>query len=125
MLNIESILNHVLSGVTTGDTRFEVIDDEHVLDRKTGVELHVYDDWFKLTHNDEIVATKNDFTNAEQGVVWQIKQTITSAETRRDKETNYKSLLDGRRVELSRLYEQPTPVAETVVAEVGTEEYTG
>lgn len=126
MLNIESILNHVLQSVLAGDERYEVVDDEHIVDRKTGVSIHVYDDWFKVTHGDEVVVTKNDFTPVEQSIFWKIKNTITSAETRANKENNYKALQETRRVHLSSLYEKPTPLDDNLpVAEVGAEVYTG
>lgn len=127
MLNIESILMHVLQGITAKDPRFQVISDEHVLDTKTGVTIHVYDDWFKLTREDENVITKNDFTDAEQNVVWQIKQVITPPEVLKEKEVNYKPLQDHRRAQLSYLYEQPTPIPDVnnVQPEPDTTEYTG
>ena len=48
MLNILSILKHIHDGIQNADPRYTVQDDEHILDTKSGVLLHVYDNWFKI-----------------------------------------------------------------------------
>lgn len=127
MLNIASVLEYIKNGVQSGDSRYVVIGDEHVLDTNTGIKLHIYDDWFKLTHNDVVIATMRDFdTTKEQPVIWQIKHLITSPEVIEQRKANYLPDIKKRREELSYYFENPTPVqSKHVVMEDDTEEYTG
>lgn len=110
MLSIKSILSYILTGIGKKDPRFTVVDDEHVLDNKTGITLHVYDNWFKLSYENKSVATKDDFTESEQGIIWEIKQAITDPVVLRQRQLDYKPLQIARRNRLSNLYEKPTPI---------------
>lgn len=106
--------------------RYKKIDDEHIIDNQTGVELHVYDDWFKLTHDGDIIARMSDFSNQEQEVVWKIKQAITDPDTAIAREHEYPNILKGRRENLSNLFENPKPVKNiSPVMEENTVEYLG
>lgn len=111
MLQITSILSHIHKGVASQDPRFIVTGDEHVLDTKTGTTLHVYDNWFKVTYEDENVVVKEDFTTDEQNIVWEIKKLITPAEVLKEREANHKPLQIARRAKFSAHYENPTPQA--------------
>lgn len=126
MLSIESILTYIHKGISNQDPRFLVEDFEHIIDTQTGVIYHVYDNWFKVTHEDENVITKDDFTKEEQTKIWEIKQLITPPDVLQKMETDYKPLQEARREKFSYLYENPTPVATNApVAEVGAASYTG
>jgi hypothetical protein len=126
MLKLSSILNHILKGVRADDTRFIVEGDEHITDTSTGVTLHVYDNWFKLTHDDDNVIVKEDFTAEEQALIWEIKKLITPAHVLEEREANYKPLQKARRAKLSELYESPTPLATNApVAEENATDYIG
>ena len=126
MLELKSILTHISKGISNKDLRFLVPDDEHVTDIKTGITLHVYDNWFKITYDGNIVITKDDFTVDEQSIVWQIKQLITSPEVLKQREVDYKPLQVARRDRLSKLYEKPKPLVNTApVVEQDTTQYTG
>ena len=82
MLNIASILKFIQQSLIDNSDRYVVTDEEHILDTHTGIELHIYDDWFKITHDDNVIATMRDFdTTIEQPIVWEIKALITPAET--------------------------------------------
>lgn len=117
MLRISSILRYILKGVREQNPRFIVKGDEHVIDTATGVTLHVYDNWFKLTKDDVNIVTKDDFTDEEQGLFWKIKKLITPAEVLAERSANYKQLQIDRRKKLSDLYENPTPMTAVPVQE--------
>ena len=127
MLEIESILDYIREGVLSDPERFEVVDDEHVIDTKTGVELHVYDDWFKITRDGETIATMQDFdTGVEQPIIWKIKGLITEPEVMEQKKIHHMSMIKQRRKSLSDLFESPEPVAhEHIIPESETTKYTG
>tara|TARA_R110000764_G_scaffold9950_3_gene31158 strand:+ start:571 stop:954 length:384 start_codon:yes stop_codon:yes gene_type:complete len=127
MLNIASILKFIKKGLVSGAERYVVVDDEHVLDTDTGVKLHIYDDWFKLTHNDEVIATMRDFdTTVEQPIIWDIKRLITPPELIEKREESYMDDIKERREQFSNRFEYPEPVKGTnIEMEVDAEEYTG
>lgn len=127
MLKIESILNYIRNKISDGSDRFAVIDDEHVLDANTGIKLHIYDDWFKLTRNGEVIATMQDFdTGIEQPIIWEIKKLITKPEVISDKQANYMPLIKERREMLSSYFESPEPITnKIVIAEDDAEVYIG
>jgi len=126
MLNISSILKHIYTGVINKDPRFTVIDDEHIIDTKTGVKIHLYDDWLKMTHDDKKVIRMNDFTQKEQEILWKLKESVTDPEKSRMKREQYPELIKARRKRLSDLYENPIPmIHKHPIEEDNTDEYTG
>lgn len=126
MLNILSILTFVHDGVMNKHERFHIANDEHIKDTKTGVEIHLYDDWFKLTREDETIVKMSDFTVPEQDVMWKIKQLIVDPETAREREENHEKYLLERRQSLSQYYENPVAVTDDIVKpESDTTEYVG
>lgn len=126
MLNIKSILMFLYEEVKSQSPRVIVLDDEHVLDTKTGVELHMYDDQFKVTHNEDTVAVHNYFTKQEQEIVWAIKQLITDPIKAAKRLEEYPIILATSRERLSDLFENPEPVVDTgPVEEDNTVAYTG
>ena len=126
MLEIKSVLNHIMQGIAKQDPRFIVEGDEHITDTKTGITLHVYDNWFKITRNEDNVMTKDDFTPEEQVVVWNIKKLITDPAVLKQREIDYKPLQIARREALSVLFENPTPLKDNApVAEPGAVPYRG
>ncbi len=126
MLDIKSILTHMFNCISKKDPRFIIDDDEHVTDTKTGITLHVYDSWFKITYDDDNVIVKDDFTDEEQNIIWRIKQAITPPDVLKQREDNYKPLQIARRKKFSELYESPTPLTNTPpTAEAGATPYRG
>ena len=127
MLKIESILNHIKNGISTGSDRYDVIDDQHVLDLKTGVKLHLYDDWFKISRNDEIIATIQDFDpSVEHQIIWEIKELITPVGVAEKKKATHMDSVKKRREVLSGLFEVPEQLLSTSIPmEVGATEYIG
>lgn len=124
MLNIRSILNHILKGVTEGGVRYEAKDHEHVIDTQTSVKLCMYDDWFKIEYKSNMVAKSSDFTHEEQEIVWAIKQAITDPTRAKEYADIYHEKLKKNRAHFSKLYEYPEPVT-TLKEEEGTTEYQG
>ena len=126
MLNILSILKHIHDGIQNADPRYTVQDDEHILDTKSGVLLHVYDSWFKITYDGSNIITKDDFTEDEQSQFWAIKKLITTPEKLKEMEDKYKPLQLERRKRMSELFENPTPVnVLQPTAEEGATAYAG
>lgn len=126
MLNIKSILTHIHNGVLSKDERYKILNSEHVLDKNTGVELHLYNEWFKVSHGDDIVASMPDFTSEEQEVVWKIKTLLVDPLEYAEMQKNFPAMLKSRRMSLSALYERPQPAFKLEpIEESGTTEYKG
>lgn len=126
MLNLLSVLKFIESGVINRDARFTILDDRHVMDEKTGVEIHMYDDDFKLTYNGEIVAKPKHFTMEEQEVVWAIKEFITDPDKMAQRKEEYPRMIKEEREKLSMYFENPNPPNPKVaVAEEDSTEYAG
>lgn len=124
MLSIHSILEYILTNLS--DPRYHKIDEDHIVDSKTGVKIHMYDDWFKLTKDDNVIATMGDFTTQEQESIWAIKQAVVDPVKDKEKRDNYKNDMINRRLKLSALFENPEPLEDKeVVAEADTETYQG
>ena len=109
MLNIKSILTFVHDGIKNKDVRFTVEDDEHIIDHKTGVEYHLYDDDGKITRGNVLVAKLTYFTKEEREVLFAIKKLISSPELLQKKIAHYPVMVAERRQHLSDLYEKPQP----------------
>jgi len=110
MLNIASILTHVHNGINQKDPRYVIRGDEHIMDTKTGAVFHVYDSWFKVTYDEKVIVTKEDFTPEEQNIFWKIKTLITDPNKLEQNRTNYIPLQKARRNAFSKVYEEPHPV---------------
>lgn len=126
MINIASILKHVLQGVANKNPQYQVLDSEHIVDTKTSAQFHLYDDWAKVTYDDEVIITKSDFTQEEQKIIWAIKECIVDPAEVERKKANYQELLSDRRQDFASLFESPEPLDNGFpVEEADTEEYKG
>jgi hypothetical protein len=126
MVNIKDILMYVYAGVKNKGTRFTVEDDEHILDTKTGVEFHLYDDGGKITHGEKIVAKLEFFTREEQEVLMEIKKLITDPEVIKKKIAHYPVMVRESREAFANLFESPQPVEQKgPVLEENTTPYRG
>ncbi|AHK11740.1 hypothetical protein S144_26 [Shewanella sp. phage 1/44] len=126
MLNISSILKFVLNELKTDTGRIVKIDEQHFLDTATGVEYHLYDDVFKMTHDDVEVAKTDCFTHDEQAIVWEMKKLITDPEIAAQRKSEYPKLIKSKREGFSKLYENPMPTVNTnPMVEVDATEYVG
>jgi geranylgeranyl pyrophosphate synthase len=126
MINILSILNFALTSLRAGDDRYKILDDEHILDTKTGVMFNMYDDVVDITRDDEVVLKLQYLTKDEQTVIWAIKQHITDPVKAKEKEMNYPAMVKEQRERFSDMYENPNPVASDFVEpEPDASEYAG
>ena len=127
MLKISDILMYVYRGVKAKDTRFTVVDDEHICDTKTGVKYHLYDDTTKITYGDKTIIKQVHFTPEEQTILFELKKLITDPETVAKKTAEYPKVLHQARQSFSDLYETPSPMPAKVAptAEVDAKPYTG
>lgn len=126
MLNILSILNYIKKCVEDLHERVYVMDDEHIKDTKTGLEFHLYDDYFKATYDDKLVLKMSDLSEQEQMVVWEIKQLITDPDKVKERKEEYPKMMKKHRMEFSELFENPNPVASRgPEMEEDTQEYMG
>ncbi|AUR86167.1 hypothetical protein NVP1083O_21 [Vibrio phage 1.083.O._10N.286.52.B9] len=110
MLNLNSIFQFMLSEMKSGGDRFIKVDDEHVIDSTTGVEYHLYDDSFKMTHNGKLIAKDDFFTKDEQCSIWEIKTLITDPALVEKRKAEYPLMIKSGREKLSLLYENPQPL---------------
>ena len=126
MLNIKSILSYILSEVDRGSERIVKVDDEHFIDSKTGVEYHLYDNSFHMTHGGDEVISSEYLSKGEQEVVWAIKDLITDPDKKREKIEKYSEWSENARLKFSALYENPQPiVVKEPTVESDTEQYEG
>lgn len=126
MLNIKDILMYVYHGVQKKDPRFKVEDDEHVLDTKTGVEFHLYDDGGKVTHGDDLIAKIAYFAKPEQEILFEIKKLISNPATVKKKLAHYPIMVKEAREVFAGLFEAPQPVHNMEpVIEANTTPYRG
>lgn len=109
MLNIKDVLVYVYNGVKKKDPRFKIEDDEHVIDTKTGVEFHLYDDGGKVTHGEDLIAKMEYFTKDEQSVLFELKKLITDPVKVQKKIAHYPVMLKEAREVFAGLFESPQP----------------
>ena len=126
MLNLVSVFNYINEGLKLNDERFIIVDGEHVLDSKTGVKLHLYDGWFKITHNDKLIAEMDNLSNDEHNSLWNIKRTVVGDDVMKQREDNFHTITKERRELLSSLFENPEPIVnKTPMVEPDAEDYQG
>ncbi len=121
-----SIITAVKNGIASGNERFVVPDDEHVIDTITGVTYHIYDHWYKLAYDGKTVATMDDFSPEVLEVIVEIKELISAPGVLNEKREKLKPLWEARMQQFSDLYENPMPTNSALtVKELGTEDYIG
>lgn len=124
MLNIASILQSIHEDIVNKSDKVEVLDDEHVVDKVSGVEFYLYDDYFQMRRGKEKPVTHSVFSENEQHIIMQIKNAITSPQVTQEKLRNYKVHQEESRRRFSDWFENPKPIhAGTVVEETDTEQY--
>ena len=126
MIEIKSILRYCLVGIEGGDPRFKILDDMHILDTKTGVEFHLYDDSFKVTHGEDLIARSSQFTKEEQEILWEMKRLITDPVVAKKRQEEFPAKLVAARARFATLFETPEPVVTaSPMVEPDTVQYTG
>ena len=125
MLNIKSILERLLHEITSKTGRVEVKDWERILDTKTGVELHIFDNSLRAMHDGNEIIRSDGLTEQEKDVVWQIKEVIAGPEKMMRRAEEYPSVIAAQREAFADHFENPQPIFDGVIEEQGTEEYKG
>ncbi len=126
MIDIAKILTYVYNGVKADDPRFVVEDDEHVLDTKTSIEYHLYDDGGKVTYGDKVVARLEFYRKNEQDILMAIKKLITDPKVMEQKIAHYPVMVKEAREAFADYYENPRPIVnKEPVAEENTTDYQG
>lgn len=123
MLNIHSVLKAILDDLKNKPETIKVIDEQHFVDKLSGVEFHLYDDYFQMTRGDEKPISASSFSHNEQQTIMEIKDLITDPEITNDKKENYQKYIVENRERFSGWFENPIPVHDGVQEEDDTEDY--
>lgn len=104
----------------------QILADDCILDTKTGMKYHLYDDYCEMSHNGKKVMAMNYLSKEEQDVIWKVKQAITDPATVEQKRANYPAMVQQQREMFSHHYENPEPVMPSHIDEsMEGEEYAG
>lgn len=131
MLILESILKDTLNNLKAKSTNFVIIDCEHLLNKYTGAMMHLYDDDFKVTYNDEVIIRQAKFRPEELDLIWEIKKEMTTKEEFDKKRSEYPKAVEMARRAFSDLYEFPKPLTDKMPKlsipdlEINAKTYTG
>ena len=123
MLNIKRILEAVLKDALENSDALIITDDQHFIDKLSGVEFHLMDDYFQMTRGDDQPVSVSSFTKDEQSIIMQLKELITDPAVTADKKENYQQHIKDNRIRLSGWFEQPIPITDGVQEEEDTEDY--
>ncbi len=125
MLNINSILKSVLHEVQEKSESINVVDEYHVVDTISGVEFHLYDDYFQMTKGDEKPISVSRFSEGEKATIMELKNLITDPLVTQDKLDNHDQYVSNDRQRFADWFQNPNPVVEHggVKEEEGTEVY--
>lgn len=123
MLNINGVLKAILNDLENKPETIKVIDDQHFIDKLSGVEFHLYDDYFQMTRGNDKPVSVSSFSHDEQQTIMKIKNLITDPEKTKDKEDNYQKYISDARERFSNWFENPEPLHDGVQEEEDTEEY--
>ena len=123
MYNLVDILKTILNDLTDNPQNINIIDDQHLIDKLSGVEFHLYDDYFQMTRGDDKPISQSSFSDNEQAIIMEIKKMITDPEVTKDKQENYQKYITENRQRFSDWFRNPVPVTSGVVEEDDAEEY--
>ena len=112
MLILSSILKDTLNNLKAKSVNFEIIDDEHLLNKHTGAMMHLYDDDFKVSYNGDVIIEQAKFRPEELDLIWEIKKAMTTQEEFDKKRAEYPKSVEMARRAFSDLYEFPKPLAD-------------
>lgn len=123
MLNINSVLNEILKDLSNKADSVVIVDDQHIIDKISGVEFHLYDDYFQMTRGKDKPVSASSFSKDEQATIMKIKNIITDPMLTKDKQDNYQKYVTQNRARFSGWFENPEPIRDGVKEEDNTEEY--
>lgn len=130
MINLKQALNAVYNDLINNPDAIMIVDDQHIIDKVSGIEFHLYDDYFQLTRGNGKPVTpshlsKNkDGKDGEQAVVMKIKEAIQDPIVTQEKIENYDKYITEARERLSSWFENPIPVMDGVQEETDADDYT-
>lgn len=73
--SLETLFSNMYKEVLDGSSRYEVMDRDHIMDTKLGVEYHLYDDGFRITKNG-MEMLPGDATSNERNLLYKMKQAL-------------------------------------------------
>ena len=123
LIDILAVLKAVLVDIEDDNKAITIIDETHFLDNLSGVEFHLYDEYFQMTRGKEKPVTVSSFTKEEQSVIMEIKELITPAEVSKAKKDDYHKYLVASRSRFSDWYANPVPTSPAVVKEETVQPY--
>lgn len=123
IVDILAVLNAILLDIEDANKAITVIDDTHFVDNLSGVEFHLYDEYFQMTRGKEKPVAVSSFTKEEQSVIMKIKELITPTEISESKKGDYHKYLVSSRARFSDWYTDPIPTNPVVVKEEVVQPY--
>ena len=123
MLKLNDVLKEIYNDLQNNLESINIIDDQHFIDNISGVEFHLYDDYFQMTRGEEKPVSASNFTKEEQSTVMLIKDLITDPIKAADKRENYQKYTAENRARFSSWFEQPKPITSGIIAEENTDVY--
>ena len=69
-------VTNIITGFVGGDDRYCMVDETCLLDTETGFKFFLYPDSFKITKDDELVASSNDFKPEDQRIFLKLKEAL-------------------------------------------------
>lgn len=77
MHSLAQMFQELYKGVHSGNARYEVLDDVHVMDTQLGIEYHLYPSWeqkpFKITHNDKVLLKGTQMSGSEADILEKVR----------------------------------------------------
>ena len=123
MIDIHAVLKAILTDIEDDNQSITVVDDMHFIDNLSGVEFHLYDEYFQMTRGKEKPVAVSSFTKEEQEVIMEIKELITPAELSKAKKDDYHKYLVDSRARFSDWYTNPVPSNSVITKEEDVQPY--
>ena len=123
MLNIKQVLTEVYNDLINNPESVILVDDQHFIDKISGVEFHLYEDYLQVSRGEDKPVSVSKFTADEQKILMKMKDAITDPAITEDKELNHAKYVTEARQRFSDWFEKPVPVTDGIVEETDTTDY--
>jgi len=123
LIDILAVLKAILADIEDDNKSITIVDDMHFIDNLSGVEFHLYDEYFQMTRGKEKPVAVSSFTKEEHSVIMEIKELITPPDISRGKKEDYHKYLVDNRTRFSDWYTNPIPTNPVVVKEEAVQPY--
>ena len=117
------MLTEVYNDLVNNPDAMTLVDDQHFIDKISGVEFHLYDDYFQVSRGDDKPVSVSKFSKDEQKIFMQLKDAITDPEITRDKKINHEKYVTEARERFSDWFENPLPVKDDITEETDATDY--